>query len=232
MSRMLEIPNLDDLIRDYESGMSLKKISDKSGIGRGVLFSRFEHNGVHMRGRSEAETLKWSRVKKSRTLVERQCSAAWDSVRGRKKSMSWRLKQAKAIKRPVGRFEEAIANAVERCGIACERQFPLGIYNLDLALTGESVAVEIACSNHRRSLHRKRIEYIFNRGFDLLIVHRPVNSRVPINAPIVTEQIVRFCEATSSLPATCSQYGVIGCNGEPFATRCYDFNGYTRVEGF
>jgi len=49
MSREIPIPNLDDLVEQYQAGKSLKKISDETGYGRNVLFNRFRKCGVKIR---------------------------------------------------------------------------------------------------------------------------------------------------------------------------------------
>lgn len=81
MSREVIVPNLNDLVRRYESGESLKSISDETQIGRGVLGRRFRQAGVDLRGRSEAERLKWQTIKEDPAMVRRQTRAASESVR-------------------------------------------------------------------------------------------------------------------------------------------------------
>jgi hypothetical protein len=72
--------NLNQLLSDYIDGMSEKAVAEKHGAVRSVIRRILSENGITPRGRSEAETLKWQAIKKDRTLVERQCGAAWKAA--------------------------------------------------------------------------------------------------------------------------------------------------------
>ena len=72
-----------------------------------VLRLLTEH-GVPLRGRSDAERLKWQVMRQDRTLVERQLSAAWQASRARTDSEEVKIKRAIAFyhhPRRNGRYE-------------------------------------------------------------------------------------------------------------------------------
>lgn len=81
MPPRVEVPDLDDLIRRYKAGTSILQLSKESGISRPVLTSRFREAGIQPRGQSEAQHLKWERIRDDPALVKRQLGAAWDAAR-------------------------------------------------------------------------------------------------------------------------------------------------------
>src|SRR3990172_4802674 len=67
----------------YRSGVSEKQLADELGVSRSVISRRLAEFGTDRRGRSDAERLKWSRIKTDRAAVVKQCSGAWSATRGR-----------------------------------------------------------------------------------------------------------------------------------------------------
>lgn len=66
------VPNLDNLIRRYESGASMKELADEAGIGAPALARRFRNAGVKVRGKAEARRLKVALPEETqRIIVER-----------------------------------------------------------------------------------------------------------------------------------------------------------------
>ena len=76
---------VDELITRYQAGESLKALGEAYGCDRSAIKNRLEHAGIEIRGRSAAEREKWKKIKDDRASVIRQCSAAWNSVRGERK---------------------------------------------------------------------------------------------------------------------------------------------------
>jgi len=223
----------DALVRDYEAGVSLKALSRKHGVSRCAIGQRLERRGVSIRGRSSANRLIWKDRAGNRSLIERQCAKAWAGRRGRKNTLAWKLAHAEAgTCRRIGAFELEIKSAIEALGVAVSHQHPVYVYNLDLALTEFAVAVEVCLFGHKRSMPRHRIIDILDRGWSLLIVHRAIGDRTPIDVDAVAQKVVAFAKATNLAPAVRRQYGVIGRDANPFATRCYDFTDCPRVPGF
>lgn len=72
------------LVSRYVGGESLKAISDNLGTSRQAIGDWLKRHGVTLRGKSEAETLKWSVMKEDRQAVERQCQAAWEGTKRRR----------------------------------------------------------------------------------------------------------------------------------------------------
>lgn len=262
MSKEVEIPNLDDLIARYEGGVSMKKLSDESGIERNVLTRRLRLRGVEIRGRSEAELLKWKRIKGDREAVRRQLGPAWHASRGRVVSLETQIAQAKT------RFERmantspkefALAAAMRDRGYRLTHQFAVGPYNIDLAHHALRVAVEVedGCSSRAwLSLKRKRLEYLLDRRWSLIIVSRraadptngwrrererlpdgtfaPESGRTPradFDFVAIADKLVAFFDGLGGLPAPRGQYGVIGREAQPVAAVRQYLDRWPRIAG-
>lgn len=198
MSKEIEIPNLDHLIDRYRSGVSMKQLSNESGIGRNVLTRRFRLHGVKVRGRTEAEILKWRAIKDDPGGVERRLGRAWEASRGRPVSLETRIAQARTRQERLGNTspqEFALASALRDRGHGLTHQFAVGPYNLDLAHRALRVAVEVedGCSvNAWGSLRRQRMEHLLNRCWSVIIVSR----RAPDPANGWTRERERLTDGT------------------------------------
>ena len=233
-----DIPNLRALIALYKKGKSLNALADESGVSRPALLRRFREDGIAIRGRSEAEELKWATLKTNREAVERQCGAAWDASAGRVVGDATKRRQARTRAKTlqyVGRYERRIRRALAQLGVLAVAQRPVGAYNLDLALDKPSVAVEVQHSrsisnNGNTSLRAKRIEYLFGRGYALMVVWvKPGDS---FSAMRVAKQVLAFSDLVRRDGAARRQYGVVRGDGERAATKGLDGHGWTRVPGF
>ena len=65
MSAKIEMPDVQDWINKYQSGMSLKQLAEQTGISRNAIRRQFMEQGVLIRGRSEAERVKWQAIKQA-----------------------------------------------------------------------------------------------------------------------------------------------------------------------
>ena len=168
------------IARRYLAGESEKALADAMGVARHAIRARLIEAGVRPRGRSEAELQKWSVLKRDRTAVERQCIGAWAAARGRIQPLTELLTKAKtraARLSHVGRHEDAIRVALRQRGVVVTPQFQVGPYNLDLALREYRVAVEVltAYLDAAKSVKPKRLDYLFDRGWSILILWCPTS---------------------------------------------------------
>ena len=81
MSNVREIPNINDIIELYNSGMSFNQLEQKFGIPRITLTRKFKSLGVYCRTQSESEILKWSKM--DETTRKLQVQKAHEACRGR-----------------------------------------------------------------------------------------------------------------------------------------------------
>ncbi len=236
MSKEVEIPNLDDLIDRYLAGASIKQLSDESGIGRNVLTRRFGLHDVPLRGRSEAERLKWRSIKTDRSAVVRQCGAAWAARTGNRDPLSRKIARARTayenlIGARIGAWEPELAAHLSSAGLDVRRQYPIGPYNVDLSLHPSRIAVEVfACKIAGQvSAKRKRLEYIFDQGWRVVLVWLPKRSAPDLSA--VAEKLVSLAKLKRGKPAASGQYGVIDGQAEAVPGRRFDLPDWTRIAG-
>lgn len=230
MTNEIFIPNLTDLIESYNSGVSMKQLSNNFHIERGVLTRRFIKAGVNIRGRSDAEKLKWSQMplSKRKTQVEK----AHQAVRGSHHSIETKMKAAKSFYQAClrsGMFESEIAEILNNYFII-ERQAPIWIYNVDLLIHKPPVAIEIQCSNHHmiyKPKIRKRAKYICGKGF--LLIYVILDPRYNIEICRIANKLISFCKSASRDKSIRGKYIMIGGDGEAFPSTRYNFYNLTRI---
>ncbi len=220
MPRKLEVPNLDDLIRRYKAGESLKQLADEVGVSRGGkrdstgkpfgLTGAFIAAGVQLRGRSEAERVKWASLTDPARRNE-QVRAANKARRGAKDPESRKCARART------RFfkclhaapsEQGLADALEVLRFSVRRQFPLGKYNLDIALDELLIAVEVedewSSGNYPGELFN-RTKDILDSGWCVVFVVGRF-----LDVPYVARKILAFTDAIRRDKSLYGQYWVLG----------------------
>jgi hypothetical protein len=159
----------------HAQGVSVLQIANHFGVARAPIVKVLRKEGVHIRGRSEAETLKWQAIKAAPGGVERQCAAAWEGAR---KTPTTEVVARRAIGHQrnvtrVGRHERELAQALHRYGVTVTPQRAVHTYNLDLAADVDCVAVEILTSGTSKAhaaRHRKKAEDLIDRGWAVVWV--------------------------------------------------------------
>lgn len=235
---------LPDIATAYKRGESVKAISNRLGIDRTVIKRRLIKAGSEIRGRSDAERLKWKTIKESREAVERQCGAAWQAVRGSQRSNVTRRKWAISIENSKvwrkGMFETEIAIALNKRGIATTQQRAINIYNTDIALDELPIAVEIYGARPA-SLYATKYGYgtfyercinILDLNWCLLNVIAWGGYRSRFNTTAVADKIVSLLDLVRGNKSTLGKYGVITGDGEVSTMRSMYLNNRTRITGF
>lgn len=100
---------MPELLAEYAVGTSEKALAAKIGVTRGTMRALLIRHGARIRGRSEAETVKWAAMKHDRAAVERQCAAAWRAADARDETME---KAAVALYRTTNFGAGVIADAI------------------------------------------------------------------------------------------------------------------------
>ena len=208
---------LDDaaVVAAYLSGMSENAVAAKFGIGRNMVTRRLAQAGVHHRGRSEAEYLKWSQMTPEQKAA--QVKAANDAARGRVKSLEEKCMAARTREvRPVNvsEYELALLNLLANRGLRCGTQTAVGPYNCDL--TAPPVAVEVWGGNwHFGGDHAartpERIRHLLDAGWHVLIV--VVNRQFPIT-PAVADYVLAYVKQARRNPAAGREYRMVWGAGE------------------
>jgi very-short-patch-repair endonuclease len=218
MPAKIEIPNADDLIRRYEAGESANKLSGEFDVSRSVVNRVLRENDVHIRGRSEAERLKWSRMSAERR--RNQVAAAHEAARGREVSWAEKCKRALTNERNLTRavpLESQLAKKLRKSGLNVTQQKAVGAYNIDVAINAPPVAVEIFgggwhTSAEHAKRHFERTKYLFDCGWHVLIIWVDAR-RYPFGRGAY-DYIISLTERFRSNPPARCEYRVILGNGE------------------
>lgn len=224
--------NIKKIVREYLCGKSLKKISTEIGISRPAIIDKFKSIDVAIRGRSAAEIIKWQTLKKNRSLIERQCSAAWDSVRNKKRSYAELCKRAKAHEEKLDRiftFENDIAKILQNDGVNIIQQKAVGAYNVDIAIKERPVAIEIVCccpSIFKKTKQRERLKYFLNKNWFVIFVFC---CGYKINFRHVRKHLLSLLQESSVDNSFIGKYGVVWGNGKMPTGSGYDLNGFPCI---
>ena len=235
MSAKLDIANLNNLISRYLAGESLKQLSDETGIVRLTLTNHFRRAGVPIRGRHDAERLKWQTIRQHPNGVEQQLRAAWDASRGRIVPMHTKRQRAQTNfinQSHIGLGETDLANEFSSRGWTGYQQFPVGPYNLDLAFSELCIAVEVfgrQIGKSRRSAKPERIEYIADLEWLQLFVVDVFSVFVPAH---IVDYMIPLLEKRGRNEAICGQYGMVRGNGERYPGPRFNAGKLTRIPGF
>jgi very-short-patch-repair endonuclease len=165
-----------DLLDLYQSGISIKELSERFNIARTGITRRLKSTGIKLRNRSDAMYLRMSH-----TSSEERCrlsAAAHAAVRGKRRSEEELIKRANTKGgdlRFSSRVELAAIDMLREQGFEIYPQKAIGKYNVDIAITEPPIAVEIfGGSWHSTGRHatrfNERIEYILNAGWNIVIV--------------------------------------------------------------
>lgn len=207
---------VESAITLYQQGISCLEACKRVGISRPVLTLALEKRGIPIRGGSESMYLRFE----GSTLEERKAlsaaaNAAW---RGSKMTLESRIKNAQGKERNLSGIspaESQLALWLSERGIATIPQKAIGPYNADLA-TG-TVAVEVFGGNWHASGHHARrfparADYLFDQGWNLVIVWNQARDPLSIEA---ADYIASFIEECGADPSIRGEYRVIrGCGKE------------------
>lgn len=203
--------------RLYVEGITEQAISIKFGVSRGAIRSILVRQGVQLRTLKEAMQLRASRLSKEDRL--RFSAAAHAAVRGVPHSEEHRIKTAisrQVSKSQVSPAETEFAEALEARGLSVVQQQAIGRYNVDVAITESSIAVEVFgghwhASGSHGARHRKRTDYILDRGWLPIIVW--VTTDFPLT-PKAVDYVIACHEVFGSKEAERSEEHVIRGDGE------------------
>ena len=233
MSSKIKIPNINDIIELYNSGVSFNQLENKFGISRQTLTNHFKSLGINTRTQSESEALKWSKM--SETQRKRQVQKAHESCKGRYISTAEKIKRAKsafdnAYKK--GIYETEITENLIKKGFPAINQFNFGIYNIDISIHELPIFIEIQTSSlHllRKPKLIKRTKHILNSK-KLLIYVMFDQSNKDVSIDLITNKIISYINILSLDKTILGKYVMIGRDGQPFPSSSYNFNCFARIE--
>ena len=231
MARVIVFPNIDNIIKDYLSGVSVNKLAQQEGVSRNVIDRVLKKHGVKLRSQSEAESMKWSFM--SEQQRKRQVQKAHQATKGRFISTSEKIKRAKSAyntAHKTGLYEKKLCKIISQIGYTPQIQKNFGIYNLDIGIKELPIAIEIQSNGHSKLTNRKnlnRAKYICSRENFLLYII--IKQREEPCFKSLRNYLISFFEQISGDKTFLGKYGMISSNGEPFSSPRYNFNGLTRI---
>jgi very-short-patch-repair endonuclease len=248
VSRKISIPNLDQLIDQYNSGISLYEIAKTSGISRPTLIRRFRERGIEIRNMSDSQLARWQDA--SEDTINKTLGNAWRKRRGSTDPLEVRIARAKTkfIRQTnIHKSEQKIAAFLENMEFPVAQQFPIGPYNLDIALHESSIAIEVV---HLRPENfnttnggGKRTKYLLDSGWFVLYIiaaHSldPTNTfacgtrKKEIHLRTIANDLILWLQHASSNPPLRGHYWMIWGDGKPRASHRYQFDNCPIVPDF
>ncbi len=243
MTRKIEIPNGNYWIKRYQSGISCNQIAEELDISRSAFMTFLRDSGIQTRTRSEAERIKWAKIKQIRTAVVRQCGGAWSAVCGRTRPHSEQVKRSQTVyanQTMIRKRERIVASRLRKAGFNIEHQFPVNGHNIDLVVTEFRVAMEIQRGDLNRSVSvsQKQVVNILNNDWSLIIAYCPschiwgTSTMVEFDFAAVCNKLIAFIEFCSSNPSASGRYGMIGRDGKPISLLRLNLKSWPRILGF
>lgn len=215
MSMKWKPPDLDDLIKRYRSGQSVKSLAEHYGVTRQSV-TYYVRGLPDYRGLGAANRL----MSASRTPEQRvaYAAAANRARRGQVDSLETRIRRAETRQRDLSYMNETevrLAALLDARGLRdVVLQQAIGPYNCDIA--AHPVAVEVQGGHwHAHGAHRDRFpdraRYILNEGW--LLVLAWVTSYEPLR-PGLADYIVALVEEARADPSLRGQYRVVWGGGD------------------
>jgi len=202
-------------IAAYVAGESEKSISDRIGWSRRAIRRCLTEAGVAIRGQSEAEKIRWSRMTPEQR--ERQVVAAHDATRGIAQPFERQVKKAKTIQEKMGNVspaERRLRSMLDERGMETIPQEAIGPYNCDLGAF--PVAVEVWGGGwHWHGRHAARVDerfrYILRAGWHLLVLS--IGRDDPLSDELV-DYVVTYIDQVRDRPDAIREYHLVWNSGK------------------
>jgi very-short-patch-repair endonuclease len=219
MPRIIEIPDLDNLVKRYIAGESENKLSREAGVNRMTFRLRLLKAGVTPRNQSQSEALKWANMTPAQR--KRQVAAAHRAAIGRKISVAEKIARSKTVEirqSHVSPIEIELAKRLRNMGLDIATQKSVYFYNVDIAVNSPPIAVEIYGGGFHNSgdhatRHHKRTKKLLNLGWSVLIVWIDAR-RYPLSVGC-DNYVIEFIDELRRNPTPRGKYRVILGNGQP-----------------
>jgi hypothetical protein len=229
--------NEGELFKLYESGISVLAMSKQLGVSRSCILNRLSGMGLAIRSGSEANTIRFARA----SVDERKSIASAANLASRSnfarnvpqnepaRKLGDHLSQvalSKAIKTALTRMNGSVAQTHELPiwemlrEFSPQVQFPVGPYNIDLAIG--SVAVEVHAARYVYEGHRRlatRSVQILDEGWSVLVVW--ITDGLPD-----PNHLISTLNHLRGLPTGRSEYWVVRSDSEPYSVTRDDLNAF------
>jgi very-short-patch-repair endonuclease/biotin operon repressor len=209
--------DIDDLVAAHKAGESVKSIAERLGCSRTVVVDRLQKAGVTPHSRSEAMRLRQAALSPEERLA--LASKAHEAVRGRVHPEEEKIRRAKTrFKKQLGvsPYARELRDALQKLGRRVELEWPLGPYNLDIALDRPPIAVELhgggwhSVGRHARR-RAERIEYLRGCGWSVIEVWQ---IKAGWDSLAVSYQIQAISKLIGPNPPAIGEHWMLRCDGE------------------
>lgn len=224
--------DIPTLYARHLAGESILALSKSEGVSRITLNRWFERFGLEYRNRSEGASVRMAALSPEgrRELT----AAAQDARRGQIETVE--IKARRALGRRdtrIGMFEVELIEKIRSFGFDVQGQYPVGPYNVDLALPELAVAVEIYSTHPsvpRMAQLRERTEYILDSGLHQLTVQCTYPNRI-FDLDAVAYQVITFAHLSGGKFAEVRKQGVIRGDAKFIPAHGHYAHGRPVVEG-
>jgi very-short-patch-repair endonuclease len=208
-----------DLIERHKSGVSIKELSKETGIGRKTITRRFESVGFVQRNRSESMFVRMANTAPEERA--RLAAAAHEAVKGRKHTINEQIQRAKTreIRRiGISRTEQILSQMLNDLGFLVTPQKAIHTYNVDIAINGSPVVVEVFgggwhASGKHLIRHRQRFDYLINNGYYPIVVWVD-GTKFPLESGAANYIVANIEEIRRAKPVWSKEKMIRG-NGDP-----------------
>jgi transposase len=173
-----------------------------------------------------------------------------DANHGREKISEWAKKASKAAKESggrknphewaktrslgdslVGEGEIDLIHELSSRGVNLSHQFPVGSYNIDIAINELNIAIEVHRGSWggRSDMRRERIEHLLNSGWRIIYVQISRWGAVT-DFTAIASNLITYFDFVRQNPTSIGQYGVLRRNGNRATGLEHYFYGLTRIE--
>lgn len=222
--------SIETVVSMYNSGMSVKAISENLGFSRSSIVIRLKKAGITQRGRSESMFLRMS----STSIEDRKklVKSANQAMRSTTKEQTIERLKKSAItkfqtKSKVGILEQYFIDHLTSKGLNCIPQFPFNVYNIDIAVGNIAIEIHNSLSNPDRLIHtRQRIIYLLKSGWIPVYVKFRYNTIID---KTTFDKIISLFNKSSCNPSFIGHYWVIGSTGETISVGRLDGDDISNV---
>lgn len=220
-----------DIVNRYLSGSSENQVAAEYGVSRKKIRSILNRQNVSIRGQSEAETLKWSKMTQKQRRS--QVAAAHQAIRNMPTEFHYRSSelQAKTKEKTLSKscdMELMFIAEFEELGFFVTPQKAVGPYNIDIAIGGSAVEIHGSWANpHTSPYYRKRIMHLLEAGWHVFYIKTPGK----INAKRAAQKVGQMINLAQSDESGIRHYGMVRGSGDFMASGCLDGDEFSAVDG-
>jgi transposase len=225
----------DEILNAYNGGESINSISNRTGISRPAITRAVTRLRGTLRTQSEQEVIKWRGMtaEQRSAQVAPAHAAAKVAMIGFRPSESVYLAGARerAKSKRMTRYEVWICDYLISLGLEVIPQKQVGPYNVDFAINGFPVAVEVMRGvggrKHRPRI-QKRMEHLFSGGWAVVFIY--LSQCAANDLSRIDKHLVPIVDQARRGEPIAGKCWVIRCNPNPGSALCADLDGIPIIE--